>query len=72
VWQHLHRAERQNDTNSYLVLPVHLQSLNNEDRDDTKRPIRDATQRRVSIEAVDHNLCCHAMSLTTTKLLPEM
>jgi hypothetical protein len=72
VHDSLHCAECEDDTNCHLLLTVHLQAPNNEDRNNTERPVRYATQCRVSVERVDDDFRVHAMPYTAAKLLPEM
>jgi hypothetical protein len=72
VHDNLHCAEREDDTNGHLLLTVHLQAPDNEDRNNTERPVRYATQRRVSVERVDDDFGVHAVPYAAAKLLPEM
>jgi hypothetical protein len=67
----LHGAECENETDSYFLLSVHLQSVNNEYGDNAERPIRDTAQCGVPVERVDNNGRWNALALSTAELLPE-
>jgi hypothetical protein len=68
----LHGTECQDETDGDLLLSVHLQSVNNEDRNNTERPIRNTAQCGVSVERVDNNGRWNALALSAPELLPEV
>jgi hypothetical protein len=48
-----------------------LQAVNDEDWDNTERPIRDTTQRGVSVERIDDDGWWNALALSAPELLPK-
>jgi hypothetical protein len=67
----LHGTECEDEAHGDLLLSVHLQSSNDEDWNDTKRPVGHTAQCRVSIERADDDIGRNAFSLTAPKLFPE-
>jgi hypothetical protein len=67
-----HSTAREDSADGPLFTTVHLQLTHDEDWHDTESPIRNATQRRVSVERVDDHIRRDAVSLAAAELLPEV